>query len=578
MAQQHHSVRAMKLSPAAELTDAADPLEEKRRRRMEAGLAIVFIVTPLVFMPMSRSPLVDPKVVTLLIGTLMIWAARPSLGRGLATAAAVWVAVLALAGLFGVDWWWSTAGVRNLATGLLLLGPCAYLLVAGASVPREVTRKIPLWSLCTGVAVAVVAIVWRFAPAPLETLFPKLDLEGSTLGHPVFLAGFAAAALVAAVGVAPRRPALFAIALIVVSSSLAISTKRAGWVAVAVGLAVIAWRSKELRRRCAVVGLVVGVTLGVWTGAGAIFGTTELSAAGRFGQLTTSSGRNRILMYQALFRAAIDRPVLGWGPGSTLGAYSASATPEEVRDGDRSAGDAHNILMESLVTSGIVGLSAFAFLIVVTVRRIGRAPPGWAAGAAAALAAFHLFQPMNVALTPLLFLTAGLAAAPAEPADESGRRSIARTSIGVLLGAGILLSMVVFFASAFEQWGRSYNSEWSLRLSRTLAPPRVSSAEALAIHLAIDGRAGDEQAAAEAKEIAAATVAAHPWHPGVRLIAVDVDILVFDSKGAAAWLRDQLRVFPGDAGGLPDAALEFAKTGVLPESTLPEVDNSVPDQ
>ena len=63
----------------------------------------------------------------------------------------------------------------------------------------------------------------------------------------------------------------------------------------------------------------------------------------------------------------------------------------------------------------MVGLAALAVLVVVVGRRVIRAPrwASWVVGSVAVLGAFALFEPFNVAVTPLLFLFTGAAAADA---------------------------------------------------------------------------------------------------------------------------------------------------------------------
>jgi hypothetical protein len=209
-----------------------------------------------------------------------------------------------------------------------------------------------------------------------------------------------------------------------------------------------------------------------------------------------------------------------------------------------------------------MGLVVLVLLIGLTVRemRKGAASTGWALGGAAALGVYHLLQPLNVLLTPLLFLLAGLASSSppddrAEmatdiPQDANGARAlglVVRTGLGVALAGALFLAVAVLGASVLEQYGQNYNSEWSLRTSLRLTPGRVTAAEALALRLALDGRAGNEAAAREAAELAEHTVLIHPWNPGVRLMAADVHILLNDPRTASVWIERHLARFPKDS-------------------------------
>lgn len=93
-----------------------------------------------------------------------------------------------------------------------------------------------------------------------------------------------------------------------------------------------------------------------------------------------------------------------------------------------------------------------------------------------------------------------------------------------------------------------------------MAPWRLTAHEALAISLAVDGRAGDAAAAEEARAVADRVVQRHPLNPGVRLLAADVELLLRNFPATQAWIREQLRVFPNDPITVPT---------VEPGTTLP---------
>lgn len=533
---------------------------------VELGLGLVVIAVPLAFLPASFAPFVDVKLVLVLAGALAVWAGSRTRSP-LALPAAAWVGTLAVAGLLGVDRWWSVTGPENTGNGLLLLGTSAFLLVAGASVPAPLRVRIPSWLVGTATAVAAVSIVYRFWPAVLDRVVPGLSFEGGTLGHPVFVAGLAATGVAAAVGLANRPRWLVGISVVILASALALSTKRVGWVALAVGLAVVLWRSRPPRRHAMLVVGAVAATLAAWTVVDAFVGpAASLSGARRFSQLATDSAQSRVTAWKVLGRGWSQRPAVGWGPGNTWPAYAASATPTDVEEGERGFRDAHNLLVEAAVTTGAAGLAALLTLGGLTMRQARKGSPaqGWAAGSATALGVVHLLQPLTISLTPLLFLLAGLAC-PAPPDDDRaahgggpiegrglpGLRRWGRAGGGMLLAAGLVLAVALLASSILEQYGRTYNSEWAFRQSLRLAPGRVTTAEALALSLALDGRSGDQGAAREAVALAERTVWLHPWNPRIRLIAADVHILLNDLAGARAWVERHMARFPREIVPLP---------------------------
>lgn len=537
----------------AESTEVA----ARRSRWLELGLGIVVIAVPLVFLPASYAPFVDVKLALLLAGAVMVWAGHRARST-LRVPAAAWVGTLAVAGILGVDWWWSLTGPERVGNGLLLLGGSAFLLVVGTGVPDSIRERIPIWLAATSTVVALVGLVYRTWPEALDYVVPGLSFEGGTLGHPVYLAGFVAIGLIAAVGLNRLSARSLVPLLVILSTALALSTKRVGWVALAVGLAVALWRARPPRRRAFLIVGVVAATLVTWTAVDAFFvPSVPFSGARRFGELTTDSARARVTTWVALTRGWASRPVLGWGPGNAWSAYMASAATPEIEVAGRGMRDAHNFLVEAPVTTGGVGLGALLILGVLTVRQMRKGPRslGWAAGGAAALGVYHLMQPYNVSLTPLFFLLAGLACpsppgvTPADTPGEGRRRRLGpprRLATGALLAAAAVVAAGVLVASVLEQYGRTYASEAALRNALHLTPRRVTVAEALALHLALDGRAGDPLAERDAKELAARMVETHPWNPEIRLVAADVHLLLRDHAGAVAWVERHLSFFPED--------------------------------
>ena len=91
---------------------------------------------------------------------------------------------------------------------------------------------------------------------------------------------------------------------------------------------------------------------------------------------------------------------------------SPRATPADIEEATRGWADAHNLFLETAVTSGVLGLIPLVALFVLLVGRAWRAGPerAWSLGAAAALGAYAMVEPLNLVLTPLLFLFAAMAA------------------------------------------------------------------------------------------------------------------------------------------------------------------------
>ncbi|MHB8511324.1 MAG: O-antigen ligase family protein [Actinomycetota bacterium] len=531
--------------PAFEITEGLSSPRWKNRCT-ELGLGILVIAVPLAFLPSSFSPFSDIKLFLVAAGTALLFAGRTQRSP-LARAVIGWLLISACAAALGVDWWWSLLGRENAATGLVMLTLCGFILVAATEVPSNVRVRLPRWFVASAAASGSIAIAYRFAPSLFARVFPNWKFEGGTLGHPVFMSAFMAVGVAAAAGARTLRWRVLAPALIVMSTALSISTKRVGWVALVAALIVVLVRDKDQRKRSAIIAIVVASTLAMWWMMNTLVPTsTPLTGADRFSELGTDSGRARIMASHAMFRGWEKRPIFGWGPSNTWGAYLSSASPAEVAAAHRGMSDAHDIILETAVTTGVVGLAALALLVALTLRLIRRGPPslGWAAGGAAALFAMHMLQPLNVALTPMMFLLAGLSC----PAGTNG--AVPHGKFGsrfgwLVIGACCFLATTSLVSSVFDQYGRTYGSTAALRASLALSPRRVTATEQLALDWAFDGRS-NRDSAQRACSMALRLVDQHPWNPNARMWASDADVLLHDYSGATAWIRRQLEMFPND--------------------------------
>jgi len=320
--------------------------------------------------------------------------------------------------------------------------------------------------------------------------------------------------------------------------------------------AAVLWRARLGARTTIVMACAVVLPLIAWQAIDAtIFPDTTGRGAAVTGIEAQATDLQRVTVWRVMARATLDRPVLGWGPGSAGSGYLATATTSEVEDAGRRWSDAHDLFLETAVTSGVLGLAALAWLVVVLSARSLRAERdrAWAFGAAAGLAAYSVVEPIGLVLTPLLFLFAGIAAGPGRVAetDRAGRQTWARRAltwgVGAMLAVATLVSLQMLVAASLERWGRVYGETWALEAALRVQPWRLSSAERLALIWALDGRAGEAAAGQRARDEIGRAVERHPWDGDVRLWAADVETLLRDEVAARAWVDEHLERFPGDA-------------------------------
>jgi O-antigen ligase len=534
--------------------ERAAAVEARRPQLLEAGLFLVVLATPLAFFPLSVSPFVDVKLLVLVLGTLLVWASGIPVDRRLVLPASLWVGALVVATAAGVDPFESLLGVE--AGGLAMLGCATALLVVAPSIPAPLVERLRRWLVVCGAIAAAVVLADRLLPDVREALFEDIGFKGSLLGNPLFAAGFLSLAIAAALGRRGGRLAGSSAILALLASGAAVTEERSSIVLPVAALLAGFWYVRPDRRRLLAAAAAVVIPLALWSGPLAEVNSATSARYQVTGQLQTIVGEEqRLIVYASALRGFAHRPVLGWGPANTWSSYVRWTSHEDLASAGRHWGDAHDLVLQTMVMSGVIGLAALIFLMVRVAPGVLLAPRGpeaWTSAGALLLAAYHLFEPVNVTLTPLLFLLSGIALARRAPAvaargDARGRR-VARGLVGVALGLGLVLAGLNLGASALEKWGRSHFAPWAFRASLALQPWRISAAQGLAEDLAVGA---DEAAAAEARDLVRRTVDLHPWNPGVRLVAADVEHLLGDEAARLEWYRRQLEVFPNDTATPP---------------------------
>lgn len=550
--------------------DAATPTVALVRRPqvLEAGLFLLVVALPLAFFPLSRNEFLEVKLLMLACGTLLILASGVPADRRLAPPAFSWAAVVALAALLGIDPVESLVGTIS-ATGVTMLVCAAALVAVAPNVPTGTWGRASGWLVGTGVVVAGVMSLARIAPGALEALGRTVRFDGSTLGNPTFAVGFLAACIPAALVRERSRWRTVAV-FAALGMGFAVAEERSAWLMPLVALGASAWFVRPGWRRLVLAGGALVAVVGLWVLVPALADhggpSDRYTAVGQF--RTLEGERQRAALYAANARAVAERPILGWGPANGWTGFLSSGTPAQIEQAGRYWADAHNLLLEIGVTSGLVGLAVFAWLLVRLVPRALRPIPerGWLAAAAAGLGVYAMVEPLDVTLTPLLLLLAGGAAGGrdtiAAPFPARGTARAARVVAVTALSGATVLAGLNLAASALEEWGHThYGADWALRAAVDLAPWRLTAAEALATSLAVSGRAGDVAASAEARAVVATVVRDHPTNPGVRLLAADIELLLRNFPGTQDWIREQLRVFPSDTVVVPL---------VEPGTTLPD--------
>ncbi len=289
-----------------------------------------------------------------------------------------------------------------------------------------------------GVVETAFAALQRIGVLHSPALAPVEGRYQALLDNPVYLSGL----LLAVVGLTFRRQAgersvrawaVVAYAALMVSLGLGLeySGERLG-IAAGAGSVIVALLSPALRsarRRVVLLALALafGVALGNWSlPGGAPSASSQLAATSQHNLLY-----GRVYSWETAIRATLVRPVAGWGPGRYETATESRRTLLLARaeGGDVVFSDAHNLVVEYLTTTGILGLaSLLAFLGFAA--RSSRGPLAWAA----ALIFLHLLlEPQSVEMTTLGALCLGGAVPRGPLAAYAPSRAL---SVGSIAGAG----------------------------------------------------------------------------------------------------------------------------------------------
>lgn len=370
-----------------------------------AGIAVAALMVAI--SPDVASKTFTPKyAVMLLIGAVGVVPLMRALWRGqgrtrLATLGALGFLVVGLVsalvsaapniGIFGLYLW---------GTGWLLWLSCVGAFGIGLQLGRRDVDWVFGGVLLGAVANAILAI-YQVVGHPTSATFGGYSPSQADgfLGNPVFLESLLLGAI-ALVGVrALRAPLKWAAPLMLLSVALEFTDERFALAVLVVTMAALVLYGK-LR------GLLISALIAVGYGVGYVGGGSSLGA--RLQQGTGSVGFHlRLDVWRAAAQALVHRPLIGYGPGE----LEAATAPHVGRLFQQSLGpahiftDAHNVLVEITVTTGLLGLACFVVWVLAGISRAKNA----LIFVTLVVFAVELVEPLNIAVTPLAFLCLGAA-------------------------------------------------------------------------------------------------------------------------------------------------------------------------
>ena len=435
-------------SPAGSSAPTGDaPAGISRAEMAVAGLVVAWLV---VASPQFVTLYWAPKVAIALIAVgpgLVALGLAARGGDGAARAGIAFLVIAALATALSPSPLLSLVGPYNDGNGLLFL---AVVLGAWALGRRSTARgrDVLVGAILVAAVVNTVMVWLQMSSAFSGDLFERVDGRGvGLLGNPVHTTGFLVGAAALAAELWPTaadahvatgrldarsRAWLVLMAIAGFASAVQLAGGRIGLVLLVLVAVRTVVRVGPRRAGAVVAMLVLGVVIAT------VALPTDTGAADRLATSGQSSLGGRVDRWRLAVPAVAERPVLGIGPGLYRRATSPHNTPAAARayGADSLNQDAHNLFVQTLVTTGILGLVALlAWLVLAAVG--ARGPLLWFAiiGGASLLV-----QPPFIGVTPVLALALGAAAS--RPARPFGRAAltiaISVAVVGALVG-GLLL-------------------------------------------------------------------------------------------------------------------------------------------
>lgn len=305
----------------------------------------------------------------------------------------------------------------------------------------RIRRGLLIAYFSAGIAATVFGVALTLTRHPPEMFAYQHGRAAGTFLQPNEFGGyllFFIAIGLAQAGAEPLVRRLGGAAAIVGIVALALSVSRAAWLGLLIGLPVLVWRLGRIAKIAYVTAALVALFLGT---------TTFRDVAH-----DPSENPSRIAVWQGALRMAQRFALTGVGPLGFSKVYPALKQPDAPVDEVH----AHDLPLNVLVENGVLGLAAFVWAVVVSVREarrtLRRIPPDDRErtllfyGLAAAFIASAVQNVLDVVSTfvfllwwPMLGLMFSLAPARSGAAAADARQSNGIGRYGAAAGMAVLL-------------------------------------------------------------------------------------------------------------------------------------------
>ena len=396
----------------------------------------------------------------------------------------------------------------------------AYIIVFLAAATHVAKAEIEKWlkvGLAVALPISIYALIqflgWDFMPLSAEADPGRVF---STLGNPVYLGAYLVLVLPLALSLAltvkSRLRYLYVAVLILGAMALIFTYTRAAWIGTAVSLAVIVFvHARELNRRnlvlvFSVVSIVVVMTTMLFLVKPEKAGVYSRIAASF--NLSAGSVGERLGFWRTSLSVVRERPLFGWGL-ETFGDVSWPHRPDDVNGRPPRADRPHNQFLYMASSLGLIGLTAYLWLLAVIFRRIWRgvrenedagdrylATGIFAAGLGYIVQEQFSFSQVETA--PLFWLLMGLGVVLSKPTPVFKKYDFRTRPAASVIGTAVLsvglvilaLTNLSFFAADYHYKKYLTGQEGETALSRAVAinPYQNTYRHALGKHLFELGR------------------------------------------------------------------------------------------
>jgi O-antigen ligase len=440
-----------------------------------AVIALVFLI-PTIWTSSAYNWFTTPKVALALIAlgpglVVLVWLAAAQRDRPALAAVAFLVAASAST-LLAHEPLLSLVGEYFSQNGLVLTAACVSFWALGRTIDERARHMVVLALVAAAFVNAAVAWLQMSTGLGIQALAPYEGRAQGLTGNAVYLAALCAAALWLVASEARRsaRPLAWWGTAALLAGAVELSGSR---IALVLVVGVLIWHAVldlRDRRRVRAGALIAAGLLGLML---AMAISSSGGASDRVSEQSSSGLGSRVALWHSGLTALEDRPLLGYGPGRFQAASSPHRTLEiaHYEGPDVLYSDAHNLIVEYAVSTGLVGISLLGLWVVLSARRCR----GSLLGFCVVAVLIGLLEPQDISVTPLIALALGAAMlrAPNPQLRDAGRTAgrCALVCGAVLAAVGLMAGTALLVGDTHYAHANARRSQSELTAAEHWLPP-----------------------------------------------------------------------------------------------------------